>query len=56
MTAAAVCFTSRWNLADKVGLNLNEIHQPVPGYEDKVAGAVNHLINRLGNRSNPAAK
>ena len=48
MTAAAVCFTSRWNLAGKVGLNLNEIHQPVPGYEDKVAGAVNHLINRLG--------
>lgn len=48
MTAAAVCFTSRWNLASKIGRNLSEIHEPVPGYQDRVAGAVDHLINRLG--------
>lgn len=47
LTAATVCFTSRWNLASKIGASLAEIHSPVPGYEERVATAVDHVINRL---------
>lgn len=47
LTAASVCFTSRWNLRDKMGATVGEIHAPVPGYEERVATAVDHLINRL---------
>ncbi len=47
LTAAAVCFTSRWNLADKMGSTLSEIHAPVPGYEARVGFAVEHVIGRL---------
>ncbi len=48
LTAAAVCFTSRWNLADKIGCDLSRIHAPVPGYEQRVSSAVEHVMNRLG--------
>lgn len=48
LTAAAVCFTSRWNLSSKIGCDLNQIHAPVPGYEQRIAAAVDHVMNRLG--------
>jgi hypothetical protein len=32
LTAASVCFPSRWLLADKIGQSLTAIHGPVPGY------------------------
>lgn len=47
MTAATVCFTSRWSLSSKMGLRVSEIHAPVPGYEQRVATAVDHVINRI---------
>lgn len=47
LTAACVCFTSRWNLADKIGANVREIHEPVPGYADRIGDAVEHLMNRM---------
>ncbi|MFA7267353.1 MAG: DUF3445 domain-containing protein [Candidatus Nanopelagicales bacterium] len=47
LTAATVCFTSRWNLESKMGLSISEIHQPVPGYEQRVARAVDRVIARL---------
>ena len=47
LTAATVCFTSRWNLSAKMGATLSEIHSPVPGYEQRVAAAVDHVISRL---------
>lgn len=49
LTAATVCFTSRWNLSTKMGLTISEIHAPVPGYEERVAHAVDHVIGRLNN-------
>ncbi|NQU37998.1 MAG: DUF3445 domain-containing protein [Actinobacteria bacterium] len=47
MTAATVCFPSRWRLSDKLGQDLADIHQPVPGYESRIGGAVEALFNRL---------
>ena len=51
MTAATVCFTSRWNLESKIGLTIGEIHGPVPGYEQRVAHAVDHVIGRMDDGS-----
>jgi hypothetical protein len=39
LTAAAVCFPTRWDLPSKLGLPLAEIHDPVPGYPDIAASA-----------------
>jgi len=47
MSAACVCFPSRWTLSEKVGRTLEEIHGPVPGYADALAGPVEALFNRL---------
>jgi len=33
LSAACVCFPSRWTLAEKMGRPLRGIHEPVPGYE-----------------------
>src|ERR1700735_1302141 len=35
LRAACVCFPSRWDLASKIGTTLDDIHGPVPGYEDR---------------------
>lgn len=47
MTAACVCFPSRWNLRSKLGQNLGEIHHPVPQYEDRLGIAVDRLFDRM---------
>ena len=31
LTAAALCFPTRWNLREKIGHPMSEIHNPVPG-------------------------
>lgn len=47
LTAASICFPSRWRLSDKLGEDLAGIHQPVPGYESRIGGAVEALFDRL---------
>ena len=47
LTAAVVCFPSRWRLADKVGSSLDGIHQPVPGYDDELSQPTNAFFDRL---------
>jgi hypothetical protein len=37
LSAAAVCFPTRWNLASKMGLPLDAIHAPVPGFAERLA-------------------
>lgn len=44
LVAASLCFPSRWALADKLGQPLRFIHGPVPGYEDKLAGAMDRYF------------
>jgi hypothetical protein len=37
LTAGAVCFPSRWRLADKIGRPLPDVHRKVPFYGEKLA-------------------
>jgi hypothetical protein len=37
LTAASLCFPTRWQLADKIGRPVQEIHGPVPGYDERLA-------------------
>ncbi|MDG1876317.1 MAG: DUF3445 domain-containing protein [Acidimicrobiales bacterium] len=45
-TAAAVCFPTRWSPAEKVGLELRAVHDPVPRYDD-IAETVDRFFDRL---------
>lgn len=36
LEAGCVCFPSRWKLIEKVGKNMAGIHQPVPGFNQKL--------------------
>lgn len=47
LTAASVCFPSRWRLADKIGADLTQIHEPVPFYEERIGAAVRQQFERL---------
>ena len=47
LTAACVCFPTRWNLAAKIGRPLDAIHAPVPGFADRVGPAVARFFDRL---------
>lgn len=47
LAAAAVCFPSRWQMSEKMGRPLSEIHQPVPQYDAKLARPVDQLFQRL---------
>ena len=47
LRAACVCFPSRWDLASKIGTTLDEIHSPVPLYEQELARPTNAFFDRL---------
>jgi dimethylamine monooxygenase subunit A len=47
LSAACVCFPSRWSLASKIGTTLDEIHDPVPHYGRDLAAPVNRFFERL---------
>lgn len=47
LTAAALCFPSRWRLAEKIGKPLAAVHQPVPLYADRLAAAVDRFMRHL---------
>jgi len=44
LTAAILCFPSRWSLAEKIGHPLTAIHGPVPDYSDDLAKRVNRVF------------
>jgi len=35
--AGIICSSTGWNVASKIGKNLQEIHRPVPDYEERMA-------------------
>src|SRR3546814_12081030 len=37
LAAASLCFPSRWRLADQLGRPMAAIHDPVPGFNDRLA-------------------
>ena len=47
LTAAILCFPSRWSLAEKIGRPLTAIHDPVPEYGDDLAKRVNRLFDGI---------
>lgn len=47
LVAASLSFPSRWRLADKLGATLDGIHEPVPGYPDRLSRATGDLFGRL---------
>ena len=47
LTAACVCFPSRWDLTEKVGANLHEIHGPVPHYAERIGQATNTMFGKF---------
>lgn len=47
LSAASVCFPSRWRLEDKIGATVAEIHGPVPGYQDQIGSVVDRSLDRL---------
>lgn len=48
MTTACVCFTSRWSLESKLGLDVNQIHAQVPGYRERLATSVERIFDSIG--------
>lgn len=47
LSAACVCFPSRWSLGEKVGRDLSGIHAPVPGYADTLARPTDAFFGRI---------
>ena len=47
LTAASLCFPSRWRLADKIGHDLEAIHGPVPFYAERIGAPVDRMFDRL---------
>ena len=46
LTAASVCFPSRWVLSEKIGTSLSAIHAPVPGFES-ISEATNRFFDAI---------
>lgn len=47
LTAASVCFPSRWDLASKIGADMHGIHEPVPHYEERIGHATDAMFDKL---------
>lgn len=47
LSAASLCFPSRWDVRDKIGKNLLGIHGPVPQYEETIGTATQNIFDKL---------
>ncbi|HUC19407.1 MAG TPA: DUF3445 domain-containing protein [Acetobacteraceae bacterium] len=47
LTAAVLCFPTRWRLAEKLGHPLTEIHAPVPFFAERLAAPVDRFMTLL---------
>lgn len=47
LTAASLCAASFWRLEDKIGRVIDNIHGPVPGYQQQLAPQLNRFFGRL---------
>lgn len=47
LTAASLSFPTRWRLADKVGRPMLAIHDPVPGYAERLGRPVDRFFEKL---------
>ncbi|MDB4599499.1 DUF3445 domain-containing protein [Alphaproteobacteria bacterium] len=47
LVAASLCFPAHWVLAEKMGKPLAAIHDPVPHYDERLAGPVDRFFNKM---------
>ena len=47
LSAGSLCFPFRWELKDKIGLPMAAVHQPVPGYDEKLAVPADRYMVQL---------
>lgn len=47
LSAACVCFPSGWTLLDKMGLEMQDIHLPVPGLNDRIGQSIDRFLDKL---------
>lgn len=47
VVGGAVGWPTDWQLADKIGLPLLEVHAPIHGYADRLASGVEHFLHQL---------
>lgn len=47
LTAAVLCFPSRWRLAEKIGRPLADVHAAVPSYGDRLRRPVDRFMRHL---------
>jgi dimethylamine monooxygenase subunit A len=47
LSAAALCFPSRWRLSEKIGKRLPDVHQPVPFYAERLARPVDRFMRHV---------
>lgn len=45
--SGAVLFPQRWSLLEKLGMDMNRIHSPVPLYEEEIGRPVATFMQRL---------
>lgn len=50
LTAALLCFPSRWRLAEKIGRPLAEVHESVPFYAERLRRPVDNFMRHLAPR------
>ena len=47
LVAASLCFPAHWVLAEKMGKPLAAIHDPVPDYDERLAGPVDRFFDKM---------
>jgi hypothetical protein len=47
LVAAVLCFPAHWRLADKLGRPLQAIHEPVPGFGERLAAPVDRFFGNI---------
>jgi len=47
LVAGSLCFPAHWVLAEKMGKPLAAIHDPVPHYDERLAGPVDRFFNKM---------
>jgi hypothetical protein len=47
LTAASVCFPTHWDPFSKIGLALDDIHEPVPRYEEDLTPRPGNFMDRI---------
>lgn len=47
LVAGLVIFPSRWDLREKIGLDIDAIHGPVPGYQESLEPVLSDTFDRL---------